>query len=99
MYKQRMNYPNRQTDLFAAHPDLFDGRPKQPATPEPEAIRVRLHAMRSEARAAERMPWDARQAKVNGIIFHQMANWLPEPERDTLRAAFVQELVRLGRPG
>lgn len=48
-----------------------------------------------EARAAASMPWDAQRAEVNAVVFHNMANWLPAPERDMLRAAFRAEMDRL----
>jgi hypothetical protein len=64
-------------------------------TPAPETIRARLHALLTTARKAQVMPWSAQEARVNRIIFPQMANWLPEPERDVLRAAFAREMDRL----
>jgi hypothetical protein len=30
------------------------------------------------------------------MVFHNMANWLPEPERGEMRAAFRAECARLG---
>ncbi|GGG40579.1 hypothetical protein GCM10010964_30230 [Caldovatus sediminis] len=81
-------------------PDLFAGQPPadQEFTPERMApvVRPRLAALLAEARAAERLPWDARTAAVNAVVFHQMARWLPEAERDRLRAEFRAELARLG---
>lgn len=65
------------------------------STPSPERIRKELHALLATARAAERMPWGAQEARTNATIFPQMANWLPEAERDDLRAAFAAELDRL----
>ena len=87
-----MVYSPNQTNLF----DLLP--PENPA-PKPEAIRARLHALLATARAADRMPWPQQKAEVNEILFRQMANWLPEPERDELRAAFVVELERLRAAG
>lgn len=79
-----------QSDLFAAH---------QPPPPAPERmaprVRPRLLALLAEARAAERTPWPARAAEANAHLFHNMANWLPEAERDALRADFRSELDRL----
>ena len=40
-------------------------------------------------------PWPPQRAEVNAILFHQMAGWLPEDEREELRAAFRAELARL----
>ena len=83
-------------------PDLF-GAAKTPAAtplsdiPDPAAIRVRLHSLLETARAATTMPWPPTRARVQEIIFHNMANWLPPAERDELRAAFLNELNRLSR--
>jgi hypothetical protein len=41
------------------------------------------------------MPWAAQETRVNRLLFHQMANWLPADERDALRSAFSRELDRL----
>ncbi|RIA56050.1 hypothetical protein [Dichotomicrobium thermohalophilum] len=42
--------------------------------PKPDKVRVRLHAMLAEMRAAERLPWDRKRAQLNAKIFPQMAN-------------------------
>lgn len=89
---------NRQPDMFANAPDLFDPAPPQSERLPPIARR-RLHALLADARAASRMPWDEPQASVNALLFHNMANWLPPPERDALRAAFTDELARLRAAG
>jgi hypothetical protein len=94
-----MTQATRQADLFAAQPDLFDGAPARPIGPSPEAIRARLDALLATAREAERMPWDSRRARVNEALFHQMANWLAEADRDALREEFAQELCRLRAAG
>ncbi len=88
-----MNHATRQADLFAPQPDLFDAIPQVPSGPAPEAIRARL--LLETARAAAKMPWEPQRERVNALLFHNMANWLPEPERDALRAAFTIELDRL----
>ncbi len=67
-----------------------------PSTPDPAEIRARLHALLALARDATHIPWDARETRLNAILFRQMANWLPEPERDQLRAAFAAEMRHLG---
>lgn len=95
-----MSGPTRQPDLFGTpQPDLFDGAapPAQTAERMQGLVRPRLAALLAEARAAERMPWTPQAAEVNALLFHNMANWLPEAERDSLRAAFRAELARLGR--
>jgi hypothetical protein len=96
---------NFETDLFGngpAQPDMFaDHRPVpvyDPATFKPDLaiIRSRLHEWLSEARSCQQgSPWPARETGSNITIFRQMANWLPEDERDQLRFEFVQELERL----
>ena len=79
------------------HPNLFDGEELQ--APDPERLaahaRQRMATLLDEIRAADAMPWDAQRAEVNALVFHNMANWLPAPERDALRAAFRAEMERL----
>ncbi|MGJ0397075.1 MAG: hypothetical protein ACR65U_12695 [Methylocystis sp.] len=40
-------------------------------------------------------PWPPETTRLNRLIFPQMANWLPESERDQLRFEFEAELKRL----
>ena len=94
-------------DLFGHVADqhsLFgegEGRIPNPAPPshlpDPEVIRRRLHALLAKAREAEHMPWEERKARMWQIVFPQMANWLPEDERDQLRFEFAREIERLRR--
>lgn len=87
-----------QPDLFGAHqPDLLAGAAPDPQAPaQMEAlVRPRLYKLLAEARAAARMPWTPQVAEVNALLFHNMANWLPDAERDALRTAFRDELARL----
>ncbi len=82
----------RQADLFSA------GRPApapQPEIPAPDAIRLRLLAVLAEAQEASKMPWEPPYDRTQEIVFHNMANWLPEVERDELRQAFATEMARL----
>jgi 23S rRNA maturation mini-RNase III len=83
----------RQADLFSV------GKPTSPAsqseTPDPDAIRTRLHATLAEVQAARTLPWEPVRARVQETVFHNMANWLPEAERDQLRRAFAKEIARL----
>lgn len=78
---------------------LFDLLPPEDYAPKPEAMRARLLALLGTARGATRMPWPAQEAEVNAVIFPQMAQWLPEPEREDLRAAFAAEMARLRAAG
>lgn len=94
-----MTHPTRQTDRFTAQPGLFDHVPPPSTNPAPEKIRARLHEWLDTARAAERMPWDTQHERKYAILFHQMANWLPEEERDRLRAEFSHQLERLRATG
>jgi hypothetical protein len=80
-----------------AQGDLFAGA-GAPAAPrvDPAAIRRRLLAMLAELRAARQgSPWPPETTRLNRLLFPQMANWLPEAERDQLRFEFERELARL----
>jgi hypothetical protein len=91
-----MTHPSSQHDVFAVQSDLLDGLPQRDPAPPLDVIRARLSALLTTAQAAERLPWDPQRARVNALLFHNMANWLPPGERDDLRAAFAQQLKRLG---
>jgi hypothetical protein len=54
-----------------------------------------MHALLSVARAADRLPWDARRTQTYQTVFPQMANWLPEEEANQLCFQFMQEIERL----
>ena len=92
-------------DLFGngpAQPSFFGEGENRMPNPEPvshlpstDEIRRRLHAVLAQARAAEHMPWDERKARMWQVLFPQMANWLPDDERDQLRFEFAQEIERL----
>ena len=58
----------------------------------PDTVRAELLAVLAKARAAERMPWDARRTLYWRTVFPQMANWLPEEEAAQLRFAFETEI-------
>lgn len=87
-----------QQDLFAdqAQPELFEAGAAPPAyRPDPDDIRARLHRILTEARAAEKLPWDRDKLLVYRTIFPQMAGWLPEQEGAQLRFEFDAEMARL----
>ncbi|MFN7400267.1 MAG: hypothetical protein ACK5SX_14710 [Sandaracinobacter sp.] len=65
--------------------------------PDPNRVRRKLHVLLETARRAERMPWEPRKARMWQTVFPQMANWLPDEERDQLRFEFAQEMERLQR--
>jgi hypothetical protein len=94
-----------QNDLFGngpAQPDMFaEHRPVpayDPATYKPDlaVVRGKLYKWLADVRACEAgSPWSERETGSNVVVFSQMANWLPEEERDQLRFEFVQQLERL----
>jgi hypothetical protein len=93
-----MARPN-QPDLFrpdSSQPELFDADAAPPAyRPDPDDVRARLHRILAEARAAERLPWDADKLLLYQTIFPHMAGWLPAEEGAQLRFAFDTEMARL----
>jgi hypothetical protein len=93
-----------QTDLFGHEPaqgSLFgEGEdrlqpPVRSYLPDPEKVRERLKALIAKARAAEKMPWSERDARMWQTIFPNMAKWLPDDEADQLRFEFAREMERL----
>jgi hypothetical protein len=86
-----------QHSLFGESGDRIPNPPPPSHLPDPNDVRRRLHALLAKAREAERMPWDERKARMWQIVFPQMANWLPEDERDQLRFEFAQQIERLKR--
>ncbi len=90
--------PPIQPDLFGhqPQPELFDADNAPPAyRPNVDDVRARLNRILSEARAAERLPWDADKVLMYQTIFPHMAGWLPEEEGAQLRFAFDTEMTRL----
>lgn len=94
-----------QSDLFGNGPaqgDMFaEHRPVpvyDPTTYKPDlaVVRGKLHKWLADVKGCEAgSPWSERETGSNVVVFRQMANWLPEEERDQLRFEFVQELERL----
>jgi hypothetical protein len=93
-----------QSDLFGHGPaqgSFFgDGEnrlqaPGRKYLPDPENVRRRLKALLDTARAAERMPWPERDARMWQMVFPNMANWLPDGEAAQLRLEFAREMERL----
>jgi hypothetical protein len=84
-----------QMSLFGDSEDRIP-HPKAPSIEvDPARVRAKLLALLETARNAKTMPWDARKAGMWQIVFPQMANWLPDDERDQLRFEFAQEFERL----
>ncbi len=82
----------KQGDLFATQSRGGTGA----VQPDPGAIRLRLHKMLAEARAAQTSsPWNERTTRAYQQVFPQMANWLPEDEAGQFRLEFESELRRL----
>lgn len=79
--------------------DLFGGFVQPgPLVPQVDidAVCERLLALLAELReAAGHMPWSAETARLNRVVFPQMANWLPADERAALVRDFEAELGRL----
>ncbi|MGE0502713.1 MAG: class I SAM-dependent DNA methyltransferase [Rhizobiaceae bacterium] len=86
-----------QLDLFGNdQPELFDAE----AAPvvyraDPDRIRRRIANIIAEARAAERMPWNAEELGNRAYLLRQMSRFLPEDEAAQLAFAFEQEVERL----
>lgn len=91
-----------QTDLFGHKPnqgELFaeQKRIRRSEIVTAEEVRAKMLLMLEQARNAQTMPWPERKARINEVIFPQMANWLPKEEADQLRFEFAQEIERLKR--
>ena len=87
-----------QQDLFEtdSRPELFEADAVPLAyRPEPDKVRARLHKILAEARAAEKLPWDADKVLLYRTIFPHMAGWLPQEEAAQLRFEFDLEMTRL----
>lgn len=87
----------RQGDLFGnGGPDPSDDDFETPVyDADPDKVREELHKILAEARAAQKMPWDAKRAELYRTIFPQMTNCLPDEEGAQLRFDFETELARL----
>jgi hypothetical protein len=86
----------RQGELFASASGVSDTLTPTSYVPDADAVRKPILRLLAEARAADALPWPPARARVHAIVVEQSANWLPEPERSELRAAFRAELARLG---
>jgi hypothetical protein len=87
-----------QADLFATETqaELFDeDAPAPEYRADPDKVRVRLHKILAEAKAAQTLPWEPARVSLYRTIFPQMTNWLPDDEGAQLRFAFEAEIARL----
>lgn len=74
---------------------LEDTRP-DPAQIDPQEVREELNAVLAAAKAARVVaPWDERTHRYHKVVFPQMANWLPEDERNQLCFEFAKEVARI----
>ena len=90
-----------QQDLFQTvpQPDLFEADAHPPAyRPDLDDVRARLNKILSEARGAEKLPWEADRVLLYRTIFPHMAGWLPKEEAAQMRFAFDAEMARLTAP-
>jgi hypothetical protein len=87
-------YTPAQGSLFGAGENRLQA-PVRSNTPDPANIRKRLTALLETARAAQKMPWSERDARMWQTVFPNMANWLPEDEAEQLRLEFRTEIERL----
>jgi hypothetical protein len=76
--------------------DLGDAAPPRSYEPDRDEVRAELTEILETAKAAtNEAPWDARTFLYHKVVFPQMANWLPEDERDQLRFEFAREVERI----
>ena len=79
---------------------LFDHVPAQGMAAEDEARRKAARRMArhyiAELEAAETMPWDEGRSASAAQVVANATSWLPEDEREALRAAFAAALARHG---
>jgi hypothetical protein len=86
--------PPRQGNLFGDdEPELFDNEPAPGYRLDLDEVRVELHKMLAEARAAAKLP--RRTVSLYRAVVPTMTTWLPEEEGAQLRFEFEAELKRL----
>ncbi len=86
----------RQPDLFESEPqsNLFGAEPAPAYRPDPDKVRLRLHRILAEAKAARTFPWDPGRVSLYRTIFPQMTLFLPEEEGAQFRFEFEAEMAR-----
>ncbi len=76
--------------------DLGDSPKPKSYEPDRDEVRRELLEVLAEAKGAvDECPWDARTFDYHKVVFPQMANWLPDDERDQLRFEFAREVERI----
>ena len=69
--------------------------PEQRLVPTADEVRGRLRVVIDQARAADAMPWNEREARMWRRVVPNMVRWLPEDEAACVLAAFEREVARL----
>lgn len=86
---------DNQISMFGEGDDRMTDAPQADITPDPDRVRMRLHAILDRARAAPNEPWPEKKRRVWAIVFPNMAKWLPDDEAEQLCFEFTQEIERL----
>ncbi|SUS07133.1 conserved hypothetical protein [uncultured Defluviicoccus sp.] len=73
--------------------------PTRQSTPDPEAVRGRLHRLLEVLRAAEHMPLSDRDVRMWQTVVPNMTRWLPDEDARAICAEFAAEMERLGNGG
>lgn len=73
-------------------------RPVPPGGHTADTIRAMFLDLIAAARAAETMPWDARDVRAHTAMAPYLAEWLKNGEGDRLLAEFKAEMDRLDAP-
>jgi len=76
--------------------DLGEAKGPQSYAPDQGEVRAELIGILEIARAAvDEAPWDPRTFLYHKVVFPQMAQWLPDDERDQLCFEFAKEIERI----
>ena len=86
-------YTPQKSDMFASSDAP---RVSAPVKHTPDTIRVLMHRLLAEARAASTIPWSPRDLQSHRAMFPYMAEWLKGGDGDQLLLEFRVELDRLG---
>ena len=78
-----------QLELFADTIEPVSTKPTE------ESIRARLDSVLGLLRSVSELPWSPRETAKWKLIIPQMADWLPEGERESVRTQFETLLARL----
>lgn len=81
-----------------AGPHADAGAVSRPVEHTPDTIRVLMHEILAEARAAQVLPWTPRTLRAHTAMFPYMAEWLKGGEGDRLLHEFKAEMDRLDAP-